>query len=45
MLRKSRANRYLGDMLNATTIQVHPRGVDIIRDVLAENGYLADCDL
>jgi len=45
VLRKSRANRYLGDLLNATTIQVNSRGVDVIRDVLAENGYLAEYDL
>ena len=42
MLRKSRANRYLGDLLNSTTIQVRSRGLEVVRDVLAENGYLVD---
>jgi hypothetical protein len=44
-LRKTRAARYLGEALNATTVIVKPGGENAVRSALAECGYLADAVL
>lgn len=44
-LRRSRAARFLGEALNPTTVMIKPGAVQIIRDTLAEIGYLTDVQI
>ncbi len=41
-LRRSRAARYLGEALNATTVLVRPGGEEAVQRALLELGYLSD---
>jgi hypothetical protein len=41
-LRKTRASRFLGEALNATTVTIKPGGENAVRNALAECGYLSD---
>jgi hypothetical protein len=41
-LRKSRASRFLGEVLGPTSIAIKPGAVDKVRGVLAELGYLGE---
>ncbi len=44
-LRKTRSARYLGEVLNPTTVVVKPGGEEAVRNALAELGYLASSQL
>lgn len=44
-LRKTRAARFLGEAINPTTIIIKPGATQIIRDTLAEIGYLTDAQI
>jgi hypothetical protein len=44
-LRKTRCARYLGEVLNLTTVVIKPNGEEIVRSTLAELGYLASAQL
>ncbi len=41
-LRKTRAARFLGELLTPTTIEVKPGGEEAVRAALAEIGYLGE---
>jgi hypothetical protein len=40
-----RAQRYLGELLNPTTILVKPAGKQILLEILLDAGYLMETDL
>jgi hypothetical protein len=41
-LRKSRAGRFLGDILGPTTVAIQPQASEKILSILAEMGYLGE---
>ena len=45
ILQKSRAKRYLGEIINANTIFIKKGGIHLVRDILSEHGYLTDIEV